>query len=302
MSHDHHHHAPTTLNAEQVNRSFLIGIGLNLIYVLIEIWYGWQQDSTALLSDAIHNVGDISGLLLAFAAFRFQKVKSGRIFTYGFKKGSVLASFINSVLLAFAIGAIAWQGIQHLLHPVAVSGTVIMIVAAIGIVINFGSALLFRKGEKDDLNIKAAYWHLMADALVSLGVVVAGFVMKYTGWYFMDGLAAIMVAIVILYSTWSLFKDSMIGILDGVPSNISFAEIKEHLLKIDGVLDVHHIHIWSMSTNENALTCHIQIDQLSDLKRIKNAIKEELKEHNITHSTLEFETSEEHCSDTLREK
>jgi len=298
MAHTHNH-APRSLVANDINRSFLIGIALNMLYVLIELWYGWQQDSTALLSDAVHNVGDISGLFLAYAAFRFQSIKSGKIFTYGFKKASVLASFINSILLAFAIGAIAWEGIQHLLHPSPVSGTVVILVASIGIAINFSSALLFRKREKEDLNIKAAYWHLMADALVSLGVVIAGLIMKYTGLYFVDGLAAIIVAIVILYSTWNLFRDSVIGILDGVPSSIHIDEIKQYILEVDGVLDVHHVHIWSMSTNQNALTCHVKLKDLKDMFMIKQRIKEELKEHNIPHSTLEFENASENCEDNL---
>jgi len=296
MAHSHNHTIPA-ITANEINRSFLIGIALNVVYVLIELFYGWKGDSTALLSDAVHNIGDISGLLLAFAAFRFQKIKAGKIFTYGFKKGSVLASFINSLLLAFAIGAIAWEGVQHIIHPSPVNGTLVMIVAAIGIVINFTSALLFKKREKDDLNIKAAYWHLMADALVSLGVVVAGLLIRFTGWYFMDGIAALLVAVVILFSTWSLFKDSIISILDGVPSSINSDEIKEHLLEIAGVKDVHHIHIWSMSTSENAITCHILIQNTTDLVSIKQQLKKELAEHNISHSTLEFETDEEKCAD-----
>lgn len=296
MSDNHNHSAPS-LTANDINRSFIIGIILNSIYVVVELVYGWQQDSTALLSDAVHNIGDISGLLLAFFAFKLIKVKSNNTFTYGFKKASVLASFINSILLAFAIGAIAWEGIQHILKPVPTNGNVIMIVASIGIVINFLSALLFQKKKDSDLNIKAAYWHLMADALVSLGVVIAGLIIKYTNWYFVDGIIALIVAIVILFSTWSLFKDSIIGILDGVPSNINSEEIKNHLLKIKGVKEIYHIHIWSISTNENSLTCHIKIDSLDDIPCVKEQIKKELSEHNITHSTLEFETENESCNE-----
>ncbi len=296
MGHDHNH-APPSLTSNDINRSFMIGIGLNTLYVVVELWYGFIQNSTSLLSDAVHNIGDISGLLLAFIAFRLQRIKAGKIFTYGYKKGSVLASFLNSVLLAFAIGAIAWEGIHHIIKPNPVSGNVIMIVAAIGILINFGSALLFNKGKKEDLNIKAAYWHLMADALVSLGVVIAGLIMKLTGWYFVDGLVAILVAIVILVSTWGLFKDSLIGIMDGVPSSIDAEEIQNHLMEIEGIDNIHHLHIWSMSTNENALTCHVKVNQLSNWTKVKHQIKEELNEHNITHSTLEFEGIDDHCAD-----
>lgn len=295
MSEHHHHHTAASVN--DINRSFIIGIALNVTYVIIELWYGWRNDSTSLLSDAVHNIGDISGLVLALIAFRLQAIKPFKIFTYGFKKASIVASFVNSVLLAFAIGAIAWEGVLHIINPSPVNGNVVMIVAFIGIIINFGSALLFRKKGENDLNIKAAYWHLMADALVSLGVVFAGLIMKYTGWYFVDGLAALIVAVVILFSTWNLFKDSIIGVLDGIPSNIDKQEIINHILEVKGVVDIHHVHIWGMSTNENALTCHVKIDNLEKIPIIKEKIKEELVEHNIKHSTLEFETSEEECED-----
>lgn len=296
MAHVHNHSAPT-LHSADINRSFLIGIGLNVVYVVIELFYGWKINSTALLSDAIHNIGDISGLLLAFFAFRLLSFKPNKLFTYGLKKGSIVASFINSILLAFAIGAIAWQGFLHILNPSPVNGNVVMIVASIGIVINFTSALLFRKKEKHDLNVKAAYWHLMADALVSLGVVVAGLIIKYTGWNFVDGLTSILVAIVILLSTWRLFKDSIVAIMDGVPADIDTKEITSHLQEIDGVLAIHHTHIWSMSTSENALTSHIVVQNFKEIPSIKKRIKEELAEHHIAHSTLEFEIKEEHCKE-----
>jgi cobalt-zinc-cadmium efflux system protein len=295
MSEHHHHH--TVASTNDINRSFIIGIALNVTYVIIELWYGWRNGSTSLLSDAVHNIGDISGLILALVAFRLQAIKPFKIFTYGFKKASVVASFVNSILLAFAIGAIAWEGVQHIINPSPVNGNVVMIVAFVGIIINFTSALLFRKKGENDLNIKAAYWHLMADALVSLGVVFAGLIMKYTGWYFVDGLTALIVAVVILYSTWSLFKDSIIGVLDGIPSNIDKQEIISHILEVKGVIDIHHMHIWGMSTNENALTCHVEINELEKIPLIKEQIKKELSAHNIKHSTLEFEISEEKCED-----
>jgi cobalt-zinc-cadmium efflux system protein len=294
---EHHHHHHTVASVNEINRSFIIGIALNVTYVIVELWYGWRNGATSLLSDAVHNIGDISGLVLALVAFRLQAIKPFKIFTYGFKKASVVASFINSVLLAFAIGAIAWEGIQHIINPSPVNGNVVMIVAFIGIIINFGSALLFRKKGENDTNIKAAYWHLMADALVSLGVVFAGLIIKYTGWYFVDGLTALIVAVVILFGTWSLFKDSIIGVLDGIPSNIDKQEIINHILEVDGVVDIHHMHIWGMSTNENALTCHVLVDKIENIATIKLHIKEELEEHNIKHSTLEFETADEDCED-----
>ena len=295
MAHDHHH---TISSPSEINRSFMIGIGLNVIYVIVEIIYGLKINSTSLLSDAAHNVGDVSGLLLAFLAFKLQTIKPSKIFSYGFKKGSIVTSFINSILLAFAIGAIAWEGVHKIINPNPLSGTIIMWVALVGVVINFVSALLFKRNQKDDLNIKAAYWHLLVDALVSFGVVLSGFIIHYTNYYALDGIMAIVIAGVVLFSTWSLFKDSAIAILDGVPSAINPEEIKIHLLKIKGVKNIHHIHIWGISTNENALTAHIVVDNLENLPQIKTYLKEELKEHNIIHSTLEFELVQENCTET----
>lgn len=272
MAHNHSH-SPTS-NAD-INRSFLVGIVLNVGYVIIELIYGWAQNSTALLSDAVHNIGDISGLVLAFIAFRLQKLKPSKKFTYGYKKGSILASFINSILLAFAIGAITWEGIQKIIEPNPINGRVIIWVASVGVLINFISAILFRKKQKDDLNIKAAYWHLMADALVSLGVVLSGILMYYFQWYILDGLTSVIIAVVVLFSTWNLFKDSAIAILDGVPASVNKDEILEHLKSIEGITNIHHIHIWGMSTSENALTAHIQIDNLDQLTMVKAAVKEE---------------------------
>ena len=296
MEHNHNH---TITSPNDINRSFILGIILNVIYVIIEIIYGWQNNSTSLLSDAAHNVGDISGLLLAFLAFKLQVVKPSKLFSYGFKKGSIVTSFINSILLAFAIGAIAWEGVHKIMNPSPLSGTVIMWVALVGVVINFISAMLFKKNQKEDINIKAAYWHLMADALVSLGVVASGILIHYFQWYALDGITAIIIAVVVLFSTWSLFKDSAIAILDGVPASVDAAEIAAHLLEVKGVLNIHHLHIWGISTNENALTAHIQIEDVNQLPRIKKALKEELEEHNIKHSTLEFELLEENCTETI---
>lgn len=295
MSHNHSH---TITNPNEINRLFIIGIALNSAYVVVEIIFGWQNNSTSLLSDAAHNVGDISGLLLAFLAFRLQKIKPSKIFSYGFKKGSIVTSFINSILLAFAIGAIAWEGVHKIVNPTPLSGTVIMWVALMGVVINFISAILFKKNQKEDLNIKAAYWHLMADALVSLGVVASGILIHYFKWYALDGITAIVIGIVVLLSTWRLFKDSAIAILDGVPASVNTDEIKQHLLEVKGIRDVHHLHIWGISTNENAMTAHIVIDNTNLLVEIKKKLKEELEEDNIKHSTLEFELASENCIET----
>ncbi len=293
-----HKHTHTPPSPHDINQSFTTGILLNAAYVVIEIVYGLKNDSTALLSDAAHNVGDISGLLLAFLAFRLQKIKPTKLFSYGYKKGSIITSFINSILLAFAIGVIAWEGVHKIMHPNPVSGKVIMWVALVGVFINTVSALFFRKNQKKDLNIKAAYWHLMVDALVSLGVVASGITIYYTHWYALDGIIALGISVVVLFSTWSLFKDSAIAILDGVPASLDTDEIKLHLMGVDGVVNVHHLHIWGISTNENALTAHIQINDMTNIPEIKRALKAELEEHYIQHSTLEFEVLEENCQET----
>ena len=294
MAHDHAHNITSST---QINRSFSVGIGLNVVYVLVEAVYGFQENSTALLSDAVHNIGDISGLILAYVAFNLLKVKPTSTFSYGLKKGTIVASFINSVLLAFAIGVIAWEGIQKILNPSPLSGSVIIWVASVGVIINFISAILFREKQKEDLNLKAAYWHLMADALVSLGVVVSGILIHYFQWYALDGITSVIIALVVLYSTWQLFKDSFIAILDGTPASVDTDEIVHHLQKVEGVIDIHHLHIWGISTSENALTAHIIIDNPENIPLVKNAIKEELKAHNIAHSTLEFELIEENCNE-----
>lgn len=294
MSHNHLH---TDSLPADINRSFIFGIGLNVIYVIVEITYGFQQNSASLLADATHNVGDISGLLLAFLAFRLMKINANSTFTYGYKKSTIVASFINSVLLAFAIGAIAWEGVQKILSSSPISGTTIMWIALVGVVINFISAMVFKQNQKHDLNIKAAYWHLMADAMVSLGVVVSGILIHFFHWYVLDGLTAIIITFIVLFSTWRLFKDSAIAILDGIPASVNGKELKEHVLAIKGVKDVHHIHIWGISTSENALTAHVVIEEIGDLTGIKKALKEELVEHNIKHSTLEFEIESENCLD-----
>lgn len=296
MAHEHHHNI-TTLS--DINRSFVIGILLNVVYVVIELIFGWQYHSTSLISDAVHNIGDISGLLLAFLAFKLQKIKPSKIFSYGFKKGSIVTSFINSILLAFAIGAIAWEGVHKIMQPTPLNGAVMIWVALAGVFVNFISALLFQKNQQADLNLKAAYWHLMADALVSLGVVASGILIYYTNWYILDGITAIVIALVVLLSTWRLFKDSAIAILDGVPASVNTEEIKQHILEVPGVLDVHHVHIWGISTHENALTAHISIQDIANMEAIKKAIKMELAEHNVSHSTLEFEKQNEICIDLL---
>jgi len=295
----HHHHAPKISN---LNRAFIIGIIINLIYVSIEFGAGLYYDSLALISDAGHNLTDVASLALALLAFRLAKVKSNDKFTYGYRKSTILVSLINSVVLFMVIGGILWESISRLNNPTVIEGIPISIVAGIGIVINAVSAFLFFKEKDSDLNVKGAYLHLMADAAVSLGVVFSGLLIFYFKLYWLDLVMSLVIVVVIFYSTWILFKDSLSLTLDGVPKGIQFKEVISVIQKVEGVLDVHHLHVWAISTSQNAMTAHIIISKNTDMAAqnlIKNKIKHELEHSNIQHSTLEFETEDENCCDAL---
>ncbi len=294
-AHHHHHHTPELTN---VNRAFLIGIVLNSVFVLIEFGAGLYWNSLALISDAGHNLSDVASLILALLAFRLAKVKSSQTFTYGYRKTTILASLTNAVILLIAIGSIAWESIERLQNPQMVAGNSIAIVAGIGIVINTISAFLFFKDKDKDLNVKGAYLHLAADALVSLGVVIAGVVISFTQLYWLDTAVSLAIVVVIFFSTWGLLKESVILSLEGVPSGIDLQQVKQHISKITGVKDVHHVHIWALSTTENALTAHVVTDSSSDWQSIatmKHKIKHELEHLNIQHTTLEVEMENEPC-------
>ena len=297
MSHDHsHQHA---IEPENMNTAFVVGIFLNLAFVIIEVVAGILQNSMALLSDAAHNLADVGALALSLFAFKMLKVKSNEKYTYGYRKTSILVSLLNAVVLLISIGIIVYEAIQRFFHPQLVQGLTISIIAAIGIFINFGSARMFFKSKESDINVKSAYLHLMSDAVVSLGIVVAGIIMYYFKWFWLDPAISIVIAIIILISTWQLLKDSLRLSLDGVPSNIGMADVKKAALKIDGVKDIHHIHIWAMSTQENALTAHLVLDSninLQQEQKIKYNLKHILEHENIHHVTLETERENEPCA------
>lgn len=298
MEEHHHHHAPAI---SSVNRAFVIGIVINLLYVFIEFGAGLHLDSLSLISDAGHNLTDVASLALALLAFRLVKVKSNDKFTYGYRKSTILVSLINSVVLFVAIGGILWESFSRLHNPVVVEGLPISVVAGIGIVINAISAFLFFKDKDSDLNVKGAYLHLMADAAVSLGVVISGVLIFFFKLYWLDMAMSLVIVLVIFYSTWNLFKDSLSLTLDGVPKGIDLNEVVSEIKEVEGVLGVHHLHVWAISTSQNAMTAHILIPPNTELEqqnRIKNKIKHELVQVNIHHSTLEFETEDENCTDT----
>ena len=300
-SHDqghHHHHGPVTLT--NVNKAFIIGISLNFLFVIIEAGTGFYIDSLALLSDAGHNLADVSTLAMALIAFRLAKVKANNKYTYGYKKTTILTALTSAVILLVSVGAIVYEAIRRFTHPEPVQGKLIAIVAGIGIVINGFTAFLFMKDKEKDINVKGAYLHLMADALVSLGILIGGIIIVYTGWYWIDPVFRLIVAIVILGGTWSLLKESLRLSLDGVPSNIDLEKIKAAALKVEGVQEIHHIHIWAISTTQNALTAHIVIDPqttLQELQKIKHEFKHEMLHQNIHHVTLESEIKTDGCKD-----
>lgn len=300
--HDHvghnHNHAPQITS---LNKAFIIGIILNLAYVIIQIVIGLKINSLSLLSDAGHNFLDVAGLVLAMIAFKLSKSKSTEKYTYGYKKSSILISLLNAVILLISIGAIGYEAIFRFKNPQPLPGVTIAIIAAIGIVINGVSAFMFFRDRNSDINVKSAFLHLASDALVSLGLVVGGIIIYYTHLYWIDPLLSIIICGVIIASTWNLLKDSLRLSLDGVPYNVELQKVTKEILKVDGVKDFHHLHVWAISTTENAMTGHLVVSSdlsLTQISIIKNNIKHHLEHLNIQHATLETETEiceEEFC-------
>jgi cobalt-zinc-cadmium efflux system protein len=294
----HHHH---TVEIKSVNRAFIVGIILNFAFVLIEAIVGLSIKSLSLLSDAGHNLADVASLAMALIAFRLVKVKPNEKYTYGYKKTTILVALLNAAILLISLGAIGYEAVQKLMHPEPLPGKVISIVAAIGIVINALTALLFLRNKDSDLNIRSAFLHLMSDAIVSAGLVIGGILIYFTGIYRIDAALSIIVAIIILFSTWRLLKDSLRLSLDGVPEGIEISRIKKIIDGISGVKDFHHIHVWAISTTENALTAHLVVDRSSDMdsiERLKHTIKHELLHQNIQHATLEIEMEDSPCEES----
>ena len=293
MAHEHHNHDPALTYDQTTGRNFILGIVLNLAFVLVEAGAGLWLGSLALLSDAGHNLSDVFSLLLALLAFRMMRIQPSQKYTYGYKRMTILVSLVNALLLFVAVAAILWSSVEKILHPSPVQGDVVAWVAGIGILVNAFTAYLFFKGKDHDLNVKGAYLHMAADTLVSVGVLIAGVVIQLTGWYIVDPLIGIVVGVVILFSSWGLLRDSMTLTLDGVPRGIDPKKVKQTMLDQKGVIGVHHLHIWALSTTENALTAHVVVDDLAEEKEIKHAVKDALTGVGIQHATLELEKSGE---------
>jgi cobalt-zinc-cadmium efflux system protein len=284
LDHNHQHTAQVTHR-----RAFAVGIGLNILFVLLEVFYGLTANSSALLADAGHNASDVLGLAFAWAAAWMATIKPRGNYTYGLRKTTILVSILNALLLFGAVTAIGWDAIEKLQNPQPVGGKQIIVVAAIGVVINTLTALLFIKGQKHDLNIRGAFLHMAADAAVSLGVVLSGVLILTTGKQWIDPVMSFIIIAVILWGTWQLFSDSVNLALDAVPKNIDLEQVRRFIESQPGVVNLHDLHIWAMSTTQVALTAHLVMpDGVSDA--FITALQKELKEHfNIGHTTFQIE-------------
>lgn len=298
MVHNHEHHSHEHVHQlSSLNKSFIIGITLNILFVLVEFGIGFYYDSLGLLSDAGHNLGDVASLVLAMLAFRLAKVHPNSRYTYGYKKSTVLVSLLNAVILLVAVGIIIAESIGKLLHPTPVEGAAIAWTAGVGVVINAVTAWLFMKDKEKDLNIKGAYLHMAADTLVSVGVVISGIVIMYTGWTIVDPIIGLVIAVIIVISTWGLLHDSLRLSLDGVPVGIDTEKIEQLILSQPGVVGCHHLHIWALSTTETALTVHIVLDEMNHMEEAKHLIRHALEDVSIHHVTLEFECEGATCDE-----
>jgi cobalt-zinc-cadmium efflux system protein len=291
---NHHHDVPTNFG-----RAFVIAIALNTAFVAVEMTYGFIANSTALMADAGHNLSDVMGLLLAWGATILARRAPSERFTYGLRSTSILAALANAMLLLVACGAIALEAIQRISAPPAVSGLTVTVVAAIGIVINGLSAWLFVKGSKGDLNIRGAYLHMAADAVVSLGVVIAGIAMLFTGWYWLDPVISLVIVAVILIGTWGLLRESVQLALSAVPAHIDVPTVETYLRECAGVTDIHDLHIWAMSTTESAMTVHLVMPEGYPGDGFMDEIAHTLAERfSLQHCTLQVEqgTTDHSCA------
>lgn len=297
-SHPGHAHHPGHVHAPaNFGRAFAIGIALNTAFVAIEAGYGFISNSTALLADAGHNLSDVLGLVVAWIAAVLSKRPPTPRLTYGLRNTSILAALLNAILLLIASGAILLEAIQRFMHPEPIASNIVIVVAAIGIAVNGGTAWLFASGREDDINIQGAYLHMMADAAVSLGVVAAAIVIMMTGWLWLDPAVSLVIVAVIVWGTWGLLRESTAMSLAAVPSRIDPGTVRTFLSTLPGVASIHDLHIWPMSTTETALTAHLVTPGGNPgdafLVETCHQLSERFK---IGHATLQIETSADlHC-------
>lgn len=293
-SHDHAHSGPGHSHVHapaSFGRAFAIGISLNVVYVVIEAVFGFMSDSLALLADAGHNLSDVFGLLLAWgASYLAQRGPTNRR-TYGYKSTSTLAAMANGVLLLLATGAIGWESFTRLLHPEPVQTTTMLWVAAAGVLVNGATALLFMSGRKNDINIRGAFIHMAADALVTLGVIVAALLIMATGWLWLDPAVGLIIGVVILLGTWSLLRDSVNLALDAVPEGIDPDAVRLWLGSLPGVVEVHDLHVWAIGTTDTALTAHLVRDDVQHDRRLLHDVQDGARSRfGISHATVQLET------------
>lgn len=291
MHHHHHHSEPIT----SLRGIYVLAIVMNIIFVLVEAGIGFGTNSLGLLSDAGHNLSDVFSLLLALFAFELAKVRPARNYTYGYKKGTILISLLNAIILLVAVGAIIVESIHKFSAPEPVNGAAISWTAGVGIIINGASAWMLMRARKNDLNTEGAFLHMAADTLVSAGVVVSGLVISYTGWNVIDPIISLVIVVVILVSTWHLLSQSLRLSLDGIPESVDVDSITADVLSVEGVEDMHHLHVWAISTTEVAMTAHVVVDRIESMERVKREIRHLLAHDGITHVTLEFERHGETC-------
>lgn len=296
--HDHHHGVMSGHG-----RAFAIAIVLNAVFVTIEFGYGFAAKSMALVADAGHNLSDVLSLVLAWGATLMARRQPDGRYTYGLRSSSILAALANAVLLLVACGAIAWEAVERFWQPPPVAGVTVSVIAGIGIVINGLSAWLFMKGSKHDLNIRGAYLHMAADAVISLGVVLTGLAMLFTGWYWLDPVISLVIVMVIVVGTWGLLRDSLRLALSAVPAHVDVAAVEHYLAALPGVSDVHDLHIWGLSTTETALTVHLVMpggcpgDEF--LEEVVEALEQRFAIH---HSTVQIEQGESQHACALAHK
>jgi len=292
-SHGHHGHSHAPAN---FGRAFAIGVALNSGFVVLEVVYGLFAHSLALVADAGHNLSDVFGLLMAWGAAVWAQRPPTPRYTYGWRRSSVLAALANAIFLLVSVGVIAWEAIRRLNEPANVSAPTIIWVAAAGIVVNAVTAIMFMSGRKHDLNIRGAYLHMAADALISAGVVVAGIGILFTGWQWLDPVVSLVLVAVIIFGTWGLLRDSFNLAVDAVPPGIDITAVRDFLAGLPNVANVHHLHVWGLSTSEVALTAHVVLDHDNSDNALLRRINHDLHEQfDIDHATIQFESRANPC-------
>lgn len=269
---------------------YIIAIALNLGFVIVESAIGFIYNSLGLVSDAGHNLSDVFSLILALLAFKLAASHAKGRFTYGYRKSSVLISLLNAVILLVAVGVIVVESIEKFSNPVEINGAAISWTAGVGILINGLTTFLLMKRQKHDINTKGAYLHMLADTLVSVGVVISGIVISFTGWNFIDPIISLVIAGIILVGTWSLLAESLRMSIDAAPEGVDVDELKEAIAEVEGVKNAHHIHVWPISTTETALTAHLVVEDIAIAENVTAAVRSMLEGKGIRHSTLEVET------------